>query len=315
MSNNISIIIPVYNASDALTRCLDSIKAQSYKDFECILVDDGSKDSSLSICTSYAEEDKRFKVYHKENGGASSARNLGLSYAQGDFVCFCDADDYVEPDWLEQFMDNASKVDIVICSYNKYRNNSKETVDYPYQYDDIEFAWATTESFLQAGFLWNKCFRNDIIKDHNIRFNENYTLDEDEEFISHYLMYAHSMRWGKKTTYNYMEPDWDKKYNNSNVFDCLIDIYDHTHKFCSYKGTSILAYTSIVSRLFGEVQSIYASLNFKEGLRDLKQLDKIMLSCPSGIPIITSKPYRLFLKGHPRITHIIYCVFSLLRIF
>lgn len=127
MSTNpqISVIIPVYNAEKTLNRCLNSIIAQDFKDFEVLLVDDGSTDDSGKICDEYAAKDDRFKVFHKKNGGASSARNIGLDNAKGEYITFCDADDYTEANWLDVFISNIKDYDIVVSSFNqiekKYR--------------------------------------------------------------------------------------------------------------------------------------------------------------------------------------------------
>ena len=91
----ISIIVPVYNTEKYLHRCIDSVLAQTYQDFELLLIDDGSKDSSGAICDEYAAQDTRVRVFHKENGGVSSARNVGLDLAQGEWVTFVDSDDYI----------------------------------------------------------------------------------------------------------------------------------------------------------------------------------------------------------------------------
>ena len=93
----ISIIVPIYNAEQYLHRCIDSILAQSYIDFELLLIDDGSPDNCGAICDEYANQDSRVHVFHKENEGVSSARNLGMAHAQGDWITFIDADDYVHP--------------------------------------------------------------------------------------------------------------------------------------------------------------------------------------------------------------------------
>ena len=93
----ISVIVPVYNTEKYLHRCIDSVLAQTFTDWELLLIDDGSKDTSGSICDKYAAKDKRIRVFHKENGGVSSARNLGRDYAQGEWVTFVDSDDYIEP--------------------------------------------------------------------------------------------------------------------------------------------------------------------------------------------------------------------------
>lgn len=98
----VSIIVPVYKAEKYLNRCIDSILAQTFTDWELLLIDDGSTDRSGDICDEYAKKDTRIRVFHKENGGVSSARNLGLDSAQGEWVTFIDADDYILPDFLVQ---------------------------------------------------------------------------------------------------------------------------------------------------------------------------------------------------------------------
>lgn len=98
----ISVIVPVYNTKAYLGRCVDSLLRQTYRDLEIILVDDGSTDGSGELCDSYAAGDERVRVFHKENGGSSSARNLGLDKAAGEYVGFVDSDDYVDPDMYER---------------------------------------------------------------------------------------------------------------------------------------------------------------------------------------------------------------------
>ena len=118
-SPKISIIVPVYNVEKYIRRCLDSIAAQTFTDWECICVDDGTPDASGKICDEYAQKDGRFVVIHKENGGVSSARNVGLDVAKGEYVTFCDSDDWVEKEMLEVFYNTALKNDaeVVISGF------------------------------------------------------------------------------------------------------------------------------------------------------------------------------------------------------
>ena len=104
MKCQISIIVPIYNTEQYLHRCIDSVLAQSYKDFELLLIDDGSKDSSGTICDEYAEKDSRVRVFHKENGGLTSARNAGLAIASGEWIMHLDGDDWIEQDMLERLI-------------------------------------------------------------------------------------------------------------------------------------------------------------------------------------------------------------------
>ena len=106
----VSIIVPVYNVEPYLRQCLDSILAQTFTDWECILVDDGSKDGSGAICDEYAEKDSRFRVVHQENKGSSAARNEGLSLSKGIYLSFIDSDDWVENNYLERLLEIAELI-------------------------------------------------------------------------------------------------------------------------------------------------------------------------------------------------------------
>lgn len=121
----ISVIIPVYNAEKYLEQCLNSIKNQTYKNFEVIIVNDGSKDNTDSICKKFAQSDSRFRYFSKENGGVSSARNFGLDNANGHYITFIDGDDWVEHNHLEILIKSITEnnSDIAICSYKEFDNN------------------------------------------------------------------------------------------------------------------------------------------------------------------------------------------------
>ena len=121
MSPRISIIVPVFNTSKYLHACLSSILGQKYRDFEVLIIDDGSTDGSSAICDEYASNDDRIKVFHKENGGVSSARNLGIEEAKGKWLYFCDADDSLLPKTLEILLEGEKEnCQFVMAGYNKY---------------------------------------------------------------------------------------------------------------------------------------------------------------------------------------------------
>ena len=124
-NNLISIIVPIYNVEKYLKKCIDSIINQTYKNLEIILVDDGSPDNCGKICDEYAKKDNRIKVIHKENGGVSSARNVGVENATGEYIGFVDSDDYIEKDMYEVLINNLKKenADIsIISNYEVYKN-------------------------------------------------------------------------------------------------------------------------------------------------------------------------------------------------
>ena len=128
----VTIIVPVYNAENELCRCVDSILAQSYKNLEIILIDDGSKDNSLEICSKYSRKDNRIKIFHKNNGGVSSARNFGLTEASGKYICFVDSDDWLDEQYVEALHEEILKndSDIVIGGFSYvYGNKNIECVE------------------------------------------------------------------------------------------------------------------------------------------------------------------------------------------
>ena len=113
----ISVIVPIYNTVEYLPRCVDSIRRQTYRNLEIILVDDGSTDNSGAMAEKFALEDKRVKAFHKENGGSSSARNLGIEKASGDFIGFVDSDDYITPDCYEKLLDCGRRRNVkLVCA-------------------------------------------------------------------------------------------------------------------------------------------------------------------------------------------------------
>lgn len=163
----ISIIVPVYNMEMYLRECLDSIKAQTFSDWECILVDDGSKDSSPGICDEYGGEDSRFKVIHKKNGGLSSARNAALRVIQGKYVGFVDADDWIEPGMYELLHDiiTENDADMSMCGYIKEyrgRHSAKHLVRHRMVIDGEE-AMREIGFDRLPNYVWNKLHKREII--------------------------------------------------------------------------------------------------------------------------------------------------------
>lgn len=122
----ISVIVPVYNVADYLEQCLDSILNQTYKEFEVILVDDGSTDTSYSICDEYVKRDSRFHLFRQENKGLSAARNAGLELCRGGYVTFVDSDDFVSPEYLQRMIENLKQADadIAICEHYRLENGT-----------------------------------------------------------------------------------------------------------------------------------------------------------------------------------------------
>ena len=156
----ISIIVPVYNAELYLQRCLDSILSQSFTDFEAILVDDGSSDKSGGICDEYAQRDSRIRVFHKENGGVASARQMGMDEAKGEYVIHTDPDDWVEPKMIEMLYNEAKakEADVVICDF--YINRPQKVYRVKQKPTNLDHLVVLSELFQQLhGSCCNKLIK------------------------------------------------------------------------------------------------------------------------------------------------------------
>lgn len=185
MCSQISVIVPVYNVEDYLHRCIDSILSQSFTDFELILVDDGSPDNSGKICDEYAQKDNRVRVFHKLNGGVSSARNLGLDNAHGEWVTFIDSDDYVEVDYLKELIDAQQKnqVDYVVTLNGRDSKDAGLEVCRD-EYNLLFFRYQIDRN----GYVIGKLYKVAIVNGINLRFNINIHLGEDAMFALRYLL-------------------------------------------------------------------------------------------------------------------------------
>lgn len=189
MQPEISIVVPVYNACRFLDRCLTSILNQSFKDWECIVIDDGSNDGSERICDSFEKKDSRFKVLHKNNGGVSSARNSGINLATGIWILFVDADDVLYEDSLESLYSlSNNNIDCIIGGYITTDENgniltsSKEIIKEYVDWENLllHFYYPFHGHFY--GYLWNRLMRLEVIKNNNITFREDIHIKEDGLF-------------------------------------------------------------------------------------------------------------------------------------
>lgn len=214
----VSVIVPIYNSASTLRRCLESLVAQSFKDFELILVDDGSTDGSLRICREYADADPRIKVFSQANGGVSAARNLGLSNASGDYVAFCDSDDMVREFWLSSMMSVSGKAGLAVCGYDMYRPESDSwtirTLGHTeiFTDDDELIETLLREQLLQ--YVWNKLFSMKVIRENSLRFEETFSIFEDEYFVLGYIRHIRSVICIPEHGYRYWLPEnFIRKYD------------------------------------------------------------------------------------------------------
>ena len=204
----VSIIVPVYNVEKYLIHLLESILSQTFADWECILVDDGSKDKSGAICDEYAARDNRFIVVHKQNGGVSSARNQGVGMCSAEWCCFIDSDDWLEPDYLINFfVDCYERYDCILQSF--YFNYDRREVLHSLP-DKIIKKSSELEYFLEYtngvhnGFLWHRLFRLEIIKNFNIRFPEGISFAEDGVFFLNYILHSENFAVTANAGYHHL---------------------------------------------------------------------------------------------------------------
>lgn len=222
----ISIIVPVYNMAQLMRRALDSLAEQRYRDFEVILVDDGSTDESPRICDEYADKYENFRVIHKPNGGVSSARNAGLATARGEWVTFCDPDDFTYPCWLDNYDLDTSKDYQLLCQGFEAtkplfgRNHNQSVIAFDFDGSALGLLNLLCENQC-IGFPWHKMYRLSVIHENALKFDTSVRLKEDELFFIEYIRYSNKARATKEVGYKYMVPDWNRKYElsgNENVY-------------------------------------------------------------------------------------------------
>lgn len=201
----ISVIIPIHNAEKHIALCIESILCQSYTDFELILINDGSTDDTDAVCLKYAQTDDRIKYINKPNTGVSNSRNCGIEVAQGQWICFIDADDIVSANYLEAFNVDQCNADLAIAGIdivNVNNNTSIRKIQYEQILTDLTKDSATLIKILHHGYPTAKAFRKSIIGS-EIRFNENISFHEDHIFVFDYILRTRSVYLSDEITYKY----------------------------------------------------------------------------------------------------------------
>lgn len=228
----ISVIVPVYNTEQFLSRCIESILKQSFTDFELLLVDDGSTDGSGAVCDAYAEKDERIRVFHKENGGVSSARNVGLRNIKGQFVVFVDADDWVKEQYLEHLMCDGS--DLVVAGIQEFGGSDALRVSKEQKkvsICELKKSWSYSADYFSYIFPVAKRFVSSVIFENGLLFNECLFFSEDFCFVLDYLGCVNTAVEIPFADYQYrmMEISRDDKYKMT--AQQLVDHYE-AHARC-----------------------------------------------------------------------------------
>lgn len=267
----ISVIVPVYNAEKTIRKCVDSLLAQTFQDFEILLIDDGSPDQCGAICDEYAKQDNRIRVIHQENQGVSAARQCGIDHALGEYSIHADSDDWVEPDMLEDLYEKAKEdnADMVIC--DNYRNDGNTQIycrEEPTALDHISVLENIVSGRLN-GYCWNKLIRLDVYKEYSVVFPYELIVCEDQYVICQMLKCDIKISYLSKAYYHYvtcsdsLSRHYDRKtYMNDliirNMFFALMSDTD----LCDYTYTKKTSYLFGRAFMFGK--DCFSSREFKK---------------------------------------------------
>lgn len=262
----ISIVIPVYNSASFLDECLQSVYNQTYTDWECLLVDDGSTDESGAICDRWSEKDERFKVIHQENSGVSKSRNKGIENAKGEYVIFLDSDDTIGKEHVWKLV-QADDADLVVSGIRQYQadgiildSKPNEIKTFTLGKENLTDFVDLNEKFLLYGPV-AKLYKVSIIRDHNIFFPEDCSYGEDLRFNLRYLNIVKTVtqvddisyyyRRGTNTLSTKKRPDQFKQdyeqWNLLRVFYVNHDLWSEPSKELLYKRLWGIVYDGIFS--------------------------------------------------------------------
>lgn len=278
--NIISIIVPVYNVETKLERCIESLINQSYSNIEILLINDGSIDKSGEICNLYSKKDKRVTVIHKENGGVSSARNIGLKNAIGKYIIFCDSDDYVDNKMCEKMLNKLLETnsELVICSYfTVYNNRIKKHECNEKKYNcikDIEADFSNLYSDCFFNSPWNKLYIKDKI---DFEFKEDMKYFEDYYFNIEYMDNIDKVCTTKDAFYYYNEDSVGSltKVYSDDIFKVFEVIYEKQKEFLHKNwGDKFDGYisSSLIYGMYNSMQKLVYSDNLdkKSVIRTMK---------------------------------------------
>ena len=227
MRPKISVIVPVYKAEKYLHRCVDSILSQTFTNFELILVDDGSPDNSGVICDEYAQKDNRVRVFHKENGGVSSARNLGLDNAQGSWIAFIDSDDWIDHTAYQNLIES-NDADLIIGNIRIWPTGTTRNlfnINTKISNELLNDFLLHNINHISISGPWGKLYKRNIIENNKLRFNISLCLGEDSLFVKNYLLYTHSICYIDNSYYNYLYINDDFYFKYSKSFSPVLGYY------------------------------------------------------------------------------------------
>ena len=271
----ISVIVPAYNVEKFIGKCIDSILRQSFKDFEVLLIDDGAKDSTPEICDACAKKDSRIKVYHKENGGLSDARNYGIDRMQGKYVTFIDSDDYVDSGYFEYLyglITQEEDIQIAICGKKSVREDENASPD-PETFHEIITGERAVQKMLcghgSGHSAWGKLYSANLWK--TVRYPKG-KIYEDYATTYRVMALVDKAAWGNAAMYFYVqhiESIMHQKCSRRSL--SLVDIADEETEFIVRKWPA-LKQEALARKVTSELKCLQNILNAKnEEFDDYKQ--------------------------------------------
>lgn len=242
----VSIIIPIYNSESFLNKCIKSILEQDYKNFELLLIDDGSNDSSGKICDRFSKIDERANVYHIKNGGVSNARNFGIEKSRGNYIVFVDSDDWVERNYISSLYNllQNNRLDLVCTSFKMIKKN--ETLEFKYDNEILEGKEKNIKYFdfihKVSSAPWGKIFKADVIKNNKIQFEADVPFAEDLIFLLDYYKCVKSIGLFEETTYDYncANENQAMKKIYKEMYRYLYQVYKREEEFVKKVSSEIL---------------------------------------------------------------------------
>lgn len=261
----ISVIVPVYNAEAYLLQCVNSILNQSFKNFELLLVNDGSTDRSGIICDELIKKDERIRVFHKNNGGVSSARNIGLDNAQGKWVSFVDSDDWIEPNMLDEVLQEAIKNDAEVVFIDlKYHYPSESKVYKTYRWkDNPQVALLDYLKKTRNVPGW-ALIKYSIIKNNNYKFPENLTIYEDFHLMVRLVYKSNAIAQVEKPLYNYRMQDYSIVHTTTHNRTLLDQAWAYNSILNYFKDNDV--YEFYAPSLYGRILHDYQRMALDSSL-------------------------------------------------
>jgi len=273
----VSIIVPVYNVEAYLERCLISLGAQNYTSLEILLIDDGSTDKSGEICLRYSRQDVRFNYTKKENGGLSSARNLGLELATGEFVLFVDSDDFIDTDAVARLVEimQGENLDILCTNYRVITDNKvSQGLWLKNIYDEVatgeDYLYYTLKNNQYSSIVCDKMYRLEYLNEFGFKFMDGIT-HEDEHFTPRVMLHARRVKYENMMFYNYVKrenslsspPNFNRNYQD--ILKVVYGLERYVHTNC--QAISVRTKQSVLNLLAG----IYVNY-FAKNIRNIKNV-------------------------------------------